>query len=73
MKYEILSTNYSNETSLNENEYSCHITIGLHPTDGIIPDFMKTITVISNNAMTGFEVDEQRNKAVTDYINLINK
>ena len=53
-------------------EYDVTITMGIHPTDGIGADFSKDITVTSHNAMTGFEVDTQREQAVQDYIDSIN-
>ena len=52
--------------------YEVTITMGIHPTDGIGADFSKDITVTSNNSQTGFEVDEQREQAVADYMQSIN-
>ena len=54
-------------------EYDVTITMGIHPTDGIGADFSKDITVTSSNAQTGFEVDEQREQAVTDFMASINE
>jgi len=54
-------------------EYEVIITLGIHPTDEIAPDFSKSIIVKSNNNQTGFEVDEQREQAIQDYLNLINQ
>jgi hypothetical protein len=51
--------------------YEVTITIGIHPTDGIGADFSKDITVTSNNSQTGFEVDIQREQAVSDYMQSI--
>lgn len=82
MKYELTTQPHSilpdafivsNENTLNENEYSAIITIFIKSVDGVSPTFNKQIEVISTNAMTGFEVDAQRNKAVNDYIVEINK
>ena len=53
-------------------EYEVTITLGLHPTDGIASDFSKDIIVLSDNHMTGFEVDEQREQAISDYLQAIN-
>ena len=72
MKYETTEINYGIESVINENEYSINITIGLHPTDLIAPDFSKDIQVISKNSMTGFEVDNQRQKAIDDFMLSIN-
>lgn len=73
MKYEIIAIDFSAETVINENEYSCNITIGLHPTDNIAPDFSKTITVISENKLTGFDVDKQRQLVIDNFLIEINK
>lgn len=53
--------------------YEVTITMGIHPIDGIGADFSKDITVTSSNAQTGFEVDEQREQAVTDFMASINE
>jgi hypothetical protein len=53
-------------------DYEVTITMGIHPTDGIGADFSKEIVVTSSNAQTGFQVDEQRNLAVLEYIQEIN-
>ena len=54
-------------------EYEVDITIGLKHLDNFIPPFSKTIIVKSNNNQTGFEIDEQREQAIQDYLNLINQ
>lgn len=78
MKYELLATSYSAETTILDeqgeptNDYSIIITIGIHPTDNIAPNFSKDITVISNNSQTGFQVDAQRLTAINDFITEIN-
>ena len=74
MKYELTEQPINiTETEIDADTYSATITIFIKHTDGIAPSFNKQIEVISTNAMTGFEVDEQRNKAVNDYIVEINK
>lgn len=72
-KYEIFAINYSAEKNLNEKEYSCNITIGLHPTDGVAPNFSKDISVVSDNSQTGYEVDKQRQEAIDKFLIEINK
>ena len=52
-------------------DYEVTITMGIHPTDGIGADFSKDIIVTSNNSQTGFQVDEQREQAVSDYMQSI--
>ena len=74
MKYELTDQPINiTENEIDTDTYSATITIFIKPVDGIAPSFNKQIEVISTNAMTGFEVDEQRNKAVNDYILEINK
>ncbi len=72
MKYEKTGLGYGVETIIDDNKYSINITIGLHPTDNIAPNFSIDIIVESNNSQTGYEVDTQRNDAVNEYLNLIN-
>lgn len=88
MKYTISQTDISSERVIMQNitdeqgniigqeptnEYEVDITIGLKHLDNFIPPFSKTIIVKSNNTQTGFEVDEQREQAIQDYLNLINQ
>ncbi len=54
-------------------DYEVTMTLGIHPTDGIGTDFSKDITVTSSNAQTGFEVDDQREQAVTEFMASINE
>lgn len=63
---------FSEETEIDEKSYSVTISIGLQIEDGVCPEFTKDITVTSTNDMTGFEVDEQRMKAVNDFMDSIN-
>lgn len=72
MKYEKIGLGYGVETIIDAEKYSINITIGLHPTDNIAPNFSIDIIVESNNSQTGYEVDTQRNDAVNEYLNLIN-
>ena len=74
MKYELTEQPINiTETEIDADTYSATITIFIKHTDSVAPSFNKQIEVISNNAMTGFEVDAQRNKAVNDYVVEINK
>jgi hypothetical protein len=73
MKYEKTGLGYGAEQIIDEDIYSINITIGLHPTDNIAPNFSVDIIVTSDNSQTGYEVDEQRSKAIEDYLELINK
>lgn len=86
MKYELIKTDISVERVVMQDiieddiivgqepadEYDVTITLGIHPTDGVAPDFSKDIIVTSNNSMTGFQVDEQRELAVDNYLQAIN-
>ena len=87
MKYELIKTDISAERVVMQDiieddivvgqeptdDYEVTITIGIYPTDGVAPDFSKDIIVKSNNTQTGFEIDEQREQAIQDYLNLINQ
>lgn len=74
MKYELTEQPINiTETVIDADTYSATITIFIKHNDGIAPSFNKQIEVISTNAMTGFEVDAQRNKSVNDYVIEINK
>jgi hypothetical protein len=73
MKYKLTEQPINiTETKIDADTYSATITIFIKTIDGIAPSFNKQIEVISTNAMTGFEVDTQRNKAVNDYMESIN-
>ena len=86
MKYQLIKTDISaervvmqdiieNDTIVGQestDEYEVTITIGLHSIDGIAPDFSKDIIVRHNNHQTGFEVDIQREQAITNFLNNIN-
>jgi len=81
MKYELIKTDILIERTVMQDvvvddvvtgqeetdNYEVTITLGIHPTDGVAPDFSKDIIVTSNNSMTGFQVDEQRELAVDNY------
>ena len=78
MKYELKHTVISSErTTLDENgeptdNYEVTITLALSPIDTFIPPFSKDIIVVSNNNMTGYQVDVQRNQEIQNFLNLIN-
>lgn len=73
MKYELIQSTISPENTLENYEYEVTITLWLHPTDNIAPNFSKEIKVISNNSQTGFEVNVQREQSIQDYIIQINQ
>lgn len=73
-KYELAQTDFGKETETDGNgNYQIDITITVHPTDTFIPDFSKVLTVVSNNAMTGTEVDAQRQTAIDNFMDSINQ
>jgi hypothetical protein len=55
------------------NSHSVVIDIGLHPVDGIPPDFYKQITVIFSNNLTVSQVDQLCTDAIINYLKSINK
>ena len=74
MKFELIKYDIGIESNADEDgNYSVNITIGIHCTDDIVPDFSKDITSISNNSQTGYEVDTQRQLAVDNYLISINQ
>lgn len=86
MKYELIKTDISAERTVMQDaivddvttqeptdEYEVTITLGIHPTDGVAPDFSKDIVVKSNNSQIGFQVDTEREQAVQDFISSINE
>lgn len=78
MKFEMTSYEISKERVVFENNlptdnYEVTITIGLKPTSEFIPPFSKDIIVISNNNMTGFQVDLQREIEIQNFLNQINE
>jgi len=72
MKYELINTIVLSEVTIDENLYSAGIELYIKPTDGVAPEFCKSITVESNNKQTGFEVDEQRAKEISIFMENIN-
>lgn len=86
MKYELIKKDISAERVVMQDvivddvvigteptdEYEVTITMGIHPTDGIGADFSKDIIVRSSNSMTGFQVDDQRELAIDNYLQEIN-
>lgn len=88
MKYELIKTTLSPEYPmtidiLDENgevigqeadteNYCVVVTLGIKPTDDVAPYFSKDIIVTSNNSMTGYQVDVQRNQEIQNFLNLIN-
>jgi hypothetical protein len=73
MKYTLTSQWFGVESETDaDGNYSVVLTLNITPTDGIAPNFHKDITVTSNNSMTGFQVDAQREQAVTDFMAQIN-
>jgi len=77
MKYELIKTDISAERTVFEqgvptNDYEVTITLGIAPIDDIAPEFSKDIIVRSSNSMTGFQVDDQRELAIDNYLQAIN-
>lgn len=86
MKYELIKKDISAERVVMQDvivddvvigteptdEYEVTITLSIHPTDEIAPEFSKDIIVRSSNSMTGFQVDDQRELAIDNYLQEIN-
>lgn len=89
MKYELIKTTISQEYPCTKDildeennvigqeadteHYQVTITLGIKPTDGIAPEFSKDIIVTSSNALTGYQVDTQREQEVDNYMVSINQ
>lgn len=54
------------------NKYFVAITLTIQDTKSIANPFTASLTVVSNNLETGFEVNSARNKAINDYLDSIN-
>lgn len=72
-KYEIVGIVYGGEVPISTEEYECKIILELRTIDGVVPNFFKDITVLSHNKLTGFEVDSQREIAIAEFLEMINK
>jgi hypothetical protein len=73
MKYELINKKVSTEVDIDEETYQVDIHLSIKPDTDLVPSFIKVITVVSNNAQTGYEVDEQRTNEINSYLSEINK
>ena len=74
MTFQKVAVDYGKETEADEQgNYTCIITIGIKPSSDLIPPFSKDIVDVCNNSMTGYQVDEQREKAIEAFIEVLNK
>lgn len=64
---------YGTESVIDADEYSIDITLPLVTNDELAFQFSKTISVVSQNSQTGYEVDAARATAVANYLIDINK
>lgn len=70
MLYKLLEIEYRKETDTDkDNNYGVTIDLSIQHLSGFQHGeiFTKCIEVVSNNLQTGFQVDEQREKAITDF------
>jgi len=54
------------EKTISASLYSANVYVFYSDSLGVVPMFRKDTTVVSNNTMTGYQVDAQRNKAVKE-------
>lgn len=73
MTYELVNKEVQFETPIDDEKYQVDILLTFKSSNELIPDFVKTITVISDNSQTGYEADEQREIEINAYISDINK
>ena len=64
---------HGTESVIDADEYSIDITLPLVTNDELAFQFSKTISVVSQNSQTGYEVDAARATAVANYLIEINK
>jgi len=64
---------YGIESVIDTDSYSIDITLPLITNDELALQFSKTISVVSQNSQTGYEVDTARAAAVTNCLVDINK
>ena len=64
---------YGVEVVIDADEYSIDITLPLVTNDALAFQFSKTISVVSQNTQTGYEVDTARALAVANYLTEINR
>jgi hypothetical protein len=74
MQFKLVRADYGMESESDEKgDYSVNITLALAPIDNdLIPPFSKDIIVVSNNEMTGYEVDKQRQSEIDKFMEKIN-
>lgn len=70
-EWDIFTTD-ENGNQIATDTYGVNISIGVHPTDNIAPDFTKTFESISSNSQTGTEVNIQRQQDIQNYIATLN-
>jgi len=52
--------------------YFVTVTLWIKSTNLLLSDFQHILRIVSLNSMTGFEVDDQRELAIQDYMTQIN-
>lgn len=72
-RFESMASFPSAEIPLNDTLYSCKMNVIILDTHGTIPNFSVDTTVVSTNFQTGFQVDADRNKAVIELTERVNK
>lgn len=73
MKYELIDKQVRIEVPIDDETYSVDIFLSIKPDSDLVPSFVKVLTVISNNKQNGYEVDEQRELEINNYLSEINK
>lgn len=79
MRYEIIAIQgqgeqvFLDEKNKETDKYFIKIRLEIQDTESIADNFFRYIEVMSDNSMTGFEVDAQREKEVNNYLESINK
>jgi hypothetical protein len=66
------STVVDAEKILSDTLYSARVYVTFKDVKGIVPNFVKDTNVVSSNLQTGFQVDAQREQAITELVERVN-
>lgn len=73
MRFELTQTEIGAENTISDTLYSVNISLYIKDTEGLIPNFVKVIEVVSSNDLTGFEVDAQRQTEIDNTLTELNQ
>jgi hypothetical protein len=71
-RFEAVNSVVDAEKVLSDTLYSARIYVQFKDLKNIVPNFQKDTNVVSSNLMTGFQVDAQREQAITELVERVN-